>query len=32
MKDLLFQWNPENLNIMIIYPRSDGFVWESEFH
>jgi hypothetical protein len=26
---LLFQWNPDNCNIMNIYPRSDGFEWDS---
>ncbi len=26
---LLFQWNPDNCNIMNIYPRSDGFNWDS---
>jgi hypothetical protein len=27
--NLLFQWNPGNWNIMNIYPRSDGFYWDS---
>jgi hypothetical protein len=29
MISLLFQWNPGNCNIMNIYPRSDGFDWDS---
>jgi hypothetical protein len=29
MIDLLIQWNPDNWNIMNIYPRSDGFEWDS---
>jgi hypothetical protein len=29
MIDQLFQWNSDNCNIMNIYPRSDGFDWDS---
>jgi hypothetical protein len=29
MINLLFQWNPDNCNIMNVYPRSDGFEWDS---
>jgi hypothetical protein len=28
MINLLFQWNPDNWNVMNIYPRSDGFGWD----
>jgi hypothetical protein len=29
MINLLIQWNPDNWNILNIYPRSDGFNWDS---